>query len=121
MNLLYLISSSAIAQTITPITTESAASGIPWYAWAGLAAAVAAVAYVVLKKKDPAALTVVTAAGSNVVSDLTSLLHKAHDTISVQAATIAKQVGASPPTVVAPNPSAAAQAAFAAGMSKAKT
>jgi hypothetical protein len=88
---LYFLVAPAIAQTITPITTESAASGIPWYAWAGLAAAVAAIAYVVLKKKDPAVLTTVTTSGSNVVSELTSLLHKAADTAKTTAATIQSQ------------------------------
>src|ERR1022692_1860916 len=101
---------SALAQTITPVVTESAASGIPWYAWAGLAAAVAAIAYVVLKKKDPAALTVVTAAGSSVVSELTSLLHKAADTAKTTAATIQSQAA----VIAAPAVHAAVNAPVAA-------
>ena len=87
---LYFLVAPAIAQTITPIT-DSTGSSIPWYAWAGLVVAVAAIAYVVLKKKDPAILTTVTTAGSSVVSDLTSLLHKAADTAATTAATIQSQ------------------------------
>ncbi len=87
---LYFLVAPAIAQTITPIT-DSTGSTIPWYAWAGLAAAIAAIGYVVLKKKDPAILTTVTTAGSGVVSDLTSLLHKAADTAATAAATIQSQ------------------------------
>jgi LPXTG-motif cell wall-anchored protein len=103
---LYFLVAPAIAQTITPIT-DSTGSTIPWYAWAGLAAAVAAIAYVVLKKKDPAILTTVTTAGSGVVSELTSLLHKAADTAATTAATIQSQAA----VIAAPAVQAAVNAA----------
>lgn len=65
--------SSAIAQTLTSATSVDA-HGMPWYGWALVIVVGLAIGYIVLKRKNPAAATVVSVDAAHVASTISSTL-----------------------------------------------
>jgi hypothetical protein len=72
--------SSAIAQTLTSATSVDA-HGVPWYGWALVIVVGLAIGYILLKRKNPAAATVVSADAQHVGAVIIAELGKLRDLV----------------------------------------